>query len=298
VKVLGKWAYISGKQDVLTAGGMGKGLAEAGISDVKGLAEFLSDPVQGLNGLKKIITNPEARQQLGDAVFKELDAKIDRMTLAIEQGGDQNAEQLGKDLGALIWQVGSVATGVGGVAKGGLALAKAGINVGSAGLEVLKLTNTLLKAEGKGLGGVVSLAETGMEFGSGIAKQGKPFESFVQSKLPAGTLDLNTIKSNFSTFDHLTPDGLAVSTKTLDTSATTYQTPTKITGKINQYIDDVAAFERDGKGTMQITSDMISGRQIQLGIPYSTTADQMAAIAQSIQYAQNKGIQIIVSRVK
>jgi filamentous hemagglutinin len=54
--VQGKWAVISGKQDVLTSSGVGMGLAEAGWNDVKGLAEFLSDPVTGLKGLKDIIT--------------------------------------------------------------------------------------------------------------------------------------------------------------------------------------------------------------------------------------------------
>lgn len=63
------------------------------------------------------------REQLGDSVFQALDAKIDRMKTALEQGGDQNAEQLGQDLGALIWQVGTVVTGAGAVAKSGVALA-------------------------------------------------------------------------------------------------------------------------------------------------------------------------------
>lgn len=52
-----------------------------------------------------------------DALFKELDAKIDRMSKAINEGGDANAEQLGKDLGGLLWQVGSVVTGAGGLPK-------------------------------------------------------------------------------------------------------------------------------------------------------------------------------------
>ncbi|USS52371.1 hemagglutinin repeat-containing protein [Ralstonia solanacearum] len=217
LKVASKWAYISTKQDVLTTTGIGKGLAESGWNDVKGLAEFFAHPGEGLNGLKQLINSPDARQQLGDALFKELDAKIDRMSKAINEGGDANAEQLGKDLGGLLWQVGSVVTGAGGIAKGTVQLASAGIRLGSASAEAMKLAFNLLKAEGKGLGGVVSLAETGMEFGAGIIKQGKPFEAFVQSKLPAGTLDLNTIKSNFSTFDHLAPDGTAISTKTMDT---------------------------------------------------------------------------------
>ena len=114
VKIAGKWAYISTRQDVLTTAGVGKGLVEAGISDIKGLAEFLSDPISGLNGLKQIITDPEVRQQLSDSIFNELDKNIDRMKTALQVGGDQNAEQLGQDLGVLVWQVGSVETGVGG----------------------------------------------------------------------------------------------------------------------------------------------------------------------------------------
>jgi filamentous hemagglutinin len=133
IKVEGKWAYISGKQDVLTSSGVGMGLAEAGWSDVKGLAEFLSDPVTGLKGLREIIVNPDARQKMGDAMFAELDAKITRMQEALEHGGNQNAVQFGKDLGEVIWQVGSVAVLAGTAAKAGVALGKAGISVGSKG---------------------------------------------------------------------------------------------------------------------------------------------------------------------
>lgn len=59
------------------------------------------------------------------------------MSLALEEGGDANSVQLGRDLGELIWQVGGLATGVGGAAKGGVALAKVGINVGAKGLDAL-----------------------------------------------------------------------------------------------------------------------------------------------------------------
>ncbi|MDC6294822.1 hemagglutinin repeat-containing protein [Ralstonia pseudosolanacearum] len=137
LKVASKWAYISTKQDVLTTTGIGKGLAESGWNDVKGVAEFLAHPIEGLKGLKQLISSPDARQQLGDALFKELDAKIDRMSYAIEKGGDENAEQLGKDLGGLLWQVGSVVTGVGGVAKGATKLASVGVRLGTDMMETL-----------------------------------------------------------------------------------------------------------------------------------------------------------------
>ncbi|CAH0446416.1 Deoxyribonuclease CdiA [Ralstonia pseudosolanacearum] len=140
-----------------------------------------------------------------------------------------------------------------------------------------------------------------MEFGAGIIKQGKPFEAFVQSKLPAGTLDLNTIKSNFSTFDHLAPDGTAVSTKTMDTlGSVSYQKPANITRTLNKYVDDMVNFSSDGskQSDFILRNTDISAKQMQLGVPYGTTSEQMAAIAQSIQYAESKGIKIIVTKVK
>lgn len=135
LQVFGKWALISGKQDVLTANGIGKGLVDAGISDVQGLIDFLSSPIEGLKGLRQIINSPDARQQLGDKVFAELDAQIERMQTAIAVGGDRNAEQLGQDLGSLVWHVGSVLMGVDAAAKGGVVLAKAGVNIGTNTLE-------------------------------------------------------------------------------------------------------------------------------------------------------------------
>jgi filamentous hemagglutinin len=155
-----------------------------------------------------------------------------------------------------------------------------------------------LNAETQGLGGVVSLEDTSVTWGKGIAGQGKPFEQFVQNNLPSGSIDLNSIKNNFSTFDHMTPDGTAISTKTMDTiGSSTYRNPDAIMNTLNGYVDQMANFTGDGKGTIQITSNMISSKQMQLGIPYDTTADQMAAIARSIQYASEKGIQIVVTKI-
>ncbi|MGJ7580836.1 DUF637 domain-containing protein [Variovorax sp. RHLX14] len=150
LQVFSKWALVSGKQDVLTASGVGKGLMEAGISDVQGLADFLAHPVEGLNGLKQIISSPEARRQLGDSAFAELDAKIGQMQAAVEIGGNQNAEQLGKDVGSLIWEVGSVMMGAGAAAKGGVAIAGAAASLGtrtleSAALQFMKLDAGAIK---------------------------------------------------------------------------------------------------------------------------------------------------------
>ncbi|WP_427927014.1 hemagglutinin, partial [Xylella fastidiosa] len=147
LKVIGKWGGIYTKQEGLTTVGLMNGLGEAGINDIKGMLEFLSDPIAGLKGLKELIVNPEVRQQLGDSIFQELDNKIDRMQTALMVGGDEHAVQYGRDLGSLVWDIGSVAIGVGGVAKAGGALAKAGINVSEDVLERMAARNLVKLVE-------------------------------------------------------------------------------------------------------------------------------------------------------
>ena len=142
-QVLGKWGYISSKQDVLTQFGLGKGLVQSGWSDVEGMAQFLADPMAGLEGLKALVTDAAAQNQMLDGMATKLKSQIDTMANALEQGGDENAIALGEEMGNLIWTVGSFATGVGGVAKGGVALAKAGIKVGTQQLEKMSYAGKL-----------------------------------------------------------------------------------------------------------------------------------------------------------
>ncbi|WP_430543435.1 hypothetical protein [Xanthomonas sacchari] len=42
----------------------------------------------------------------------------------------------------------------------------------------------------------------------------------------------------------------------------------------------------------------ISSKQMQLGIPYNTPPEQMAAIERSIDYAKTKGIEVKLIKVK
>ncbi|TKJ57102.1 hypothetical protein PviCFBP13507_23935 [Pseudomonas viridiflava] len=134
-KVFAKWAYISSKQDVLTQFGIGKGLREAGWSDVTGLAEFAMNPAEAIKGLVQLANSTEAREQFSESFLNDINAKIATVQKAIEVGGDENAEALGRTLGEIAWDFGSLATGFGGAAKGGVTLAKAGIKVGGAQLE-------------------------------------------------------------------------------------------------------------------------------------------------------------------
>ena len=137
LQVVGKWEGTSVRQDVITGGGIAAGLASSAVDDAIGLGEFLADPIGGLQGMKELITDPQVREQMTDQMFADLDAQIDRMSYALEHGGDEQAYQLGKDLGDLIWTVGSVVTGVGGVAKGGVKLARVGVDVGKKSLDVM-----------------------------------------------------------------------------------------------------------------------------------------------------------------
>jgi hypothetical protein len=157
IKVAGKYLAISGKQDILTGTGIGIGLAEAGWSDVQGLAEFLSDPVAGLTGLKQLIGSPEMRQALGDQLFSSLDQKIASMQSALVTGGDDAAIQLGKDLGSIIWQVGGVATGIVGATKGTTALAQVGVKIAASSLE--KVASQLMKLDAGAIKGFKSADE-------------------------------------------------------------------------------------------------------------------------------------------
>lgn len=145
-QVIAKWLVVSGQQDVLTGTGLGQGLSEAGWSDLKGLAQALSDPKATLDGLRELMSNSDLRMQVGDAAFASLDAKIGRIESALNVGGDDNALQLGRDLGSVLWDVGSVAAGVLGGAQAGAALGKVGVSVAADTLEKIALISKTLEA--------------------------------------------------------------------------------------------------------------------------------------------------------
>ena len=141
-------------------------------------------------------------------------------------------------------------------------------------------------------------SQIGIQWGKGISNQGKPWEAYVQSKLPDGSINLNGIKPNFKTFDHLLPDGTAISSKTMDTvGSKTYQNPSKITYTLNKYVDDMVNFKQDKKGLFILRSSNIKSRELYLAIPARTSKEQMKAIDKSIEYARSKGTNIIVNKV-
>ncbi|WP_443091557.1 VENN motif pre-toxin domain-containing protein [Basfia succiniciproducens] len=182
-------------------------------------------------------------------------------------------------------------------------------NIGAVGLA--GLTKSGLELSGnlisKGIGklnlskGVLSNSDVKIAWGKGIQGQGKAWEEYLQTtSLPEGTLNLNEIKPNFKTFDHLLPDGTAVSAKTMDTiGSKTYQDPKRITYQLNKYVDDMVNFKGDGRnGLFQLTNEKISNKEMYLAVPYGSTKEQWRAINKSIDYAQSQGVKIIVKEVK
>ncbi|BBE09327.1 Probable hemagglutinin-related protein [Mycoavidus cysteinexigens] len=131
-----KWTGVSAKQDALTMSGLISGLAEAGWHDAEGVVEFFKDFRNNLKGLASLI-NQEVRDQLGEQIVAEFNAKINRIRAAAREGGDQNALQLGRELGDLFWHIGSIVIVAAGAAKLTASLGKIGVRLSKESLEKL-----------------------------------------------------------------------------------------------------------------------------------------------------------------
>jgi Hemagglutinin repeat len=143
-----------------------------------------------------------------------------------------------------------------------------------------------------------SVAKIG--WGQGNNPQGLPWEAVVNAKYNPGGFDLNTVKTNFAAFDTWVVDsGTAVSAKTMDTALAGYSSnPNSITSTLNVYVDKMVGFEKDGKGAFVLTAAEIKTMVLELAIPSSTSPAQWTAIQKSIDYANSKGVSMVVTRVK
>ncbi len=102
---------------------------------LEGIAALALHPIKTVEGLIALVTDKEVRTQVGEAISAEWDAKINRITVAKAEGGDQNAVQLGRDAGNLFYQAVTTIVAAGGIAKLASSLGKAGIHVGKKTLE-------------------------------------------------------------------------------------------------------------------------------------------------------------------
>ena len=255
--------------------------AQGQIDSVKETADAIANLDDTVVSLWEAISNPEKTYNNVVVSLKEWD---EAYALALKENPKLAGEMQGYRQGKMK-----------GVSTGGVVLSGAGLAMVEGISKITDIAKSgKLNLSRKG----IPNSQIGIQWGKGISNQGKPWEAYVQSKLPDGSINLNDIKPNFKTFDHLLPDGTAISSKTMDTvGSKIYQNPSKITYTLNKYVDDMVNFKQDKKGLFILRSSNIKSRELYLAIPAKTSKEQMKAIDKSIEYARSKGTNIIVNKV-
>ena len=134
-----KYQLISAKQDAGLLVGLGGGV---GLQTAEGLAavvELVQNWDESYKALKTILSNPEYRTQVGDAIFKDYEGRLDMLNRAYNDGGWDGSVTAGVEAGRLGVDILGVVTGVAGAAKistqvaatGSKAIIKLAENIGS-----------------------------------------------------------------------------------------------------------------------------------------------------------------------
>ncbi|WP_102878804.1 hemagglutinin repeat-containing protein [Pseudomonas protegens] len=142
--VYGKWLSVSGNQDFIAGSALFKSfsdsMASAGIDTLNGAAGVLKDPIASIDAMNEFILSVDGQKLFG-AAADTFRSKITQIRDALVIGGDENAENLGKQLGqALGLYAQVIASGGTGAAKGASTLSKAGVEVSSRGMKDIATT--------------------------------------------------------------------------------------------------------------------------------------------------------------
>ncbi|MGI4745735.1 MAG: hypothetical protein ACRYFY_06780 [Janthinobacterium lividum] len=140
-----------------------------------------------------------------------------------------------------------------------------------------------------------------IQWGKGNLQQGYPYEGYVSGLLaPAGYEQ--TVRP-FTAFDQWN-GSIAVSDKTLNTEATSYQnTPSKITVKMVQAAEKMLHFlqSRSVASGPNFTQQNIESYSFYMAVPDGTTDPQWQAICQGYQLMKTicsvKGVNIVINSV-
>ena len=140
------------------------------------------------------------------------------------------------------------------------------------------------------------ISNPGIRRGGPIKQQGGPWEDALERT--GGLGDRSPV--NFKTFDFWdAEDRIATSAKTLDTRARGYvDRPSRIYGTLKRYIDQVRNFGGDRKEGVRILPHQIDERRLELAIPADTSPEQITQIQRAIDYADDLGIEVNVSRIR
>ncbi|SFV01691.1 hypothetical protein [Butyrivibrio sp. INlla21] len=105
----------------------------------------------------------------------------------------------------------------------------------------------------------------------------------------------NNLGHNYPTIDKF-EDGIVTSFKSRDLSSVTYQNASRLEYQIKKDIDALNDFTDTSWNNVVITENMIKARRLQIVISDTElTAQQIDAFNNSIEYAKEKGIDIIIT---
>jgi len=132
--IIAKWGLTSARQDLLTASGVMKGftdgMAGAGLGALDSAVNLLRDPVESFHAMNEFLASDEAVEILGKSVADAFKSQLSQILEAATVGGDENAENVGRQMGqavALIVQL--MAGGGTSSANSALQLSRMGIDV-------------------------------------------------------------------------------------------------------------------------------------------------------------------------
>lgn len=193
--------------------------------------------------------------------------------------------------GKLLTDVALLGAGGVGVAKAGTSVVKAGVSVGEKIIakSASRITGQASKYR------TVKLADTKIEWGYPINKQGLPWEDFLEPNLA----EKNRLFINFKTLDFFDPiTGLAINAKTINTTTSTrISSPTKISKKTKHYIDETIKFKEYTLGPDTVKAEWITERQLQVAIPKQTTTEQFEHLDRAIKYGESVDVRVFVTLV-
>lgn len=130
----------------------------------------------------------------------------------------------------------------------------------------------------------------------GIKNQGMPWEDFLEARLTPEV----RLPQNYKTFDFYDRNSrLALSAKTLNTvTEARLNNPSSIYSTVKSHVDKAADFTDYSLREVDITSDMIQTRRIELAVPYQTTVAQWEHLSRVVEYGRTRGVDIVITRVK
>jgi RHS repeat-associated protein len=135
--------------------------------------------------------------------------------------------------------------------------------------------------------------EVGIPWGEGIGPQGYAWENYLGSLRPK----VHRLPPDFKTFDFVDLEtGLATSAKTLNTlSFGKLVRPRSVYSEIKKYVNAAADFSGYKLRDVPLFPSMITGRELQLAVPPSTTLLEWQHITRAIEYGQGRGVTVVVT---